>query len=135
MQTITLNMYDENSKSARVDVAARVIGDFALHRVVNPDGVEQLPKRWRISHIPTGAQIMSALPYVTGKPRDGLAPMKAYLTWMREVQETPEFRMWKAAMSDAPFGLERPSELGGRCVDASRLFAAKARTIDAPFLA
>ena len=133
MQTTAINMYNADRKPTRVEVAARVIGDLALHRVVNLDGAEQQPRRWIISHVPTGASIMSALPYVSGKPREGLSPMVAYLAWMSAVQETPEYRMWAEAMAEAPFGLGRPYKLGGRAVDASRLFAAKAHSIDAPF--
>lgn len=135
IQTITISVYDAERKLTRVEVDARVVGDLALHRAVRPDGVERQPRRWTISHVPTGAAVMSALPYVSGKPREGISPMAAYLAWMNAAQETPEYRMWAEAMAEAPFGLERPSELGARAVDASRLFAAKARSIDAPFLA
>lgn len=133
MQTIAISMYDENGDNKRVDVAARIVGDLALHRVVNIDGTERAPRRWRVSHIGTGAAITSALPYVSGKPREGTAPMAAYLEWMREVQATSEYRRWAEAMTGAPFGLTHPSKLGARCTDASRQFAAKARSIDAHF--
>lgn len=134
-QTIAISVYNADRKPTRVAVSARVVGDFALHRVVNLDGTERQPRRWTISHVPTGASIRSALPYVSGKPREGLSPMNAYLTWMSAVQETHEYRMWAQAMAEAPFGTEHASNVSGRAVDASRLFAAKARSIDAPFLA
>ena len=134
MQNIDINMYNESGEAARVSVAARVVGDLALHREANIDGTDKRPLRWRVTHVGTGAAIMSALPYVSGKPREGTAPKAAYLNWMRQVQDTPEYRNWARHMAAAPFGLIHPRDLGAKAVDASRVFVKVARNLDAPFL-
>ena len=121
-----------NRRACTVDAPATIVGGLAIHRKTGPDGSTH--KAWKITHIATGAAIMSALPYDgANKIRKGLAPLHAYVAWCKALQQLPVWDAWQAIMAGAKFGTGNPSAMGGRAVDLSRQLAQEARNITAPF--
>lgn len=114
-------------KGEGVTVEAIVIGSLAVHRAVNSNGEEVKPKAWAISHVATGCAVTSLLPFLA---RDGRKPKFAYVEFAKAIQELPEFKAWAEIFDRAPWGTWRPSDLGGRAVDRSRLLAQTARSFD-----